>query len=198
MTDEMFLGNTYQANVIRTDLTRALPVIVPELVDESALALQEVLEIPEGSGTMPTRCLFGRCQPLTIRIRRLGFVARLAYHDAPDRACQQSRIGWAGAVSQQNIHASDGALCRVRDDLLIRVAVLSCFLTRVSAFLLRTLFPFGWRKNHSRRADDSPQRALLCGLAYLRRQKGAAGATNEAPEKIHQRSGRNGGKTGVF
>ena len=53
MTDEMFLGNTYQANVVRTDLTRALPAIVPELVDESALALQEVLEIPEGSGTMP-------------------------------------------------------------------------------------------------------------------------------------------------
>lgn len=54
MDDEIFLGNSYHANVVRTDLARALPAIVPDLVDESAVALQEALRIADGSGTKPT------------------------------------------------------------------------------------------------------------------------------------------------
>jgi hypothetical protein len=57
MDDEVFTGSLYHANVVRTDLTRALPAIVPDLVDESALALQEALHIPDGAGTIPTCCL---------------------------------------------------------------------------------------------------------------------------------------------
>jgi hypothetical protein len=80
MDDRMFLGNAYQANVVRTDLTRALPVIVPELVDESALALPEALHIPEGSGTMPTCCWLTSI--LTI-ICRLDHNSSLPHDDRP-------------------------------------------------------------------------------------------------------------------
>jgi hypothetical protein len=82
MDDKMFFGNTYQVNVVRTDLTRALPAMVPELVDESALALPEALHIPDGSGTVPTCCWLTSI----LTICRLGHNSSLPHDDRPSGA----------------------------------------------------------------------------------------------------------------
>jgi hypothetical protein len=50
MDEEMFLGNNYQAGVVRGDLSRAIPALIPEIVEESELALDETFKISPESG----------------------------------------------------------------------------------------------------------------------------------------------------
>lgn len=36
------MENPYQATVVRTDLSRAIPALIPEILDESILAMEEL------------------------------------------------------------------------------------------------------------------------------------------------------------
>ncbi|KAG5651165.1 hypothetical protein H0H81_009629 [Sphagnurus paluster] len=48
------MENPYQASVLRTDVNRAIPAFIPEILDESELAMTETLEAPgETSTTVP-------------------------------------------------------------------------------------------------------------------------------------------------
>jgi len=50
MDEEIFLRNTYHVNVIRTDLTRAIPALILELVDEAAVAFEDTFKLSGDSG----------------------------------------------------------------------------------------------------------------------------------------------------
>jgi len=45
------LENPYHLTVVRTDLTRGIPSLIPEVFDEMTLAMSETLNIPDESGT---------------------------------------------------------------------------------------------------------------------------------------------------
>jgi hypothetical protein len=40
----------YEATVMRTDVTRAMPTLIPEIVEETSLAFEDTLNFSEGSG----------------------------------------------------------------------------------------------------------------------------------------------------
>jgi hypothetical protein len=45
------LVNPYHLTILRTDLTRGIPSLIPGVFDEMTLAMSETLNIPNGSGT---------------------------------------------------------------------------------------------------------------------------------------------------
>jgi len=49
--DEQQQRNPFQAAVIRSDLTRAIASLVPEIVEETTLAMAETLKPPADSST---------------------------------------------------------------------------------------------------------------------------------------------------
>ena len=51
--DKFQLDLPYHAKVIRTDATRAIPAFIPEIREESTLAISKVLKPVSGKGTMP-------------------------------------------------------------------------------------------------------------------------------------------------
>lgn len=48
--DEFQLPTPHQAKVMRTDATRAIPTFIPEIQDESTLAISETLKPITGKG----------------------------------------------------------------------------------------------------------------------------------------------------
>jgi hypothetical protein len=48
--DEHQFVNPYQATIVKTDVTRALPSLIPEVFDEMMLVMEENLKITDGSG----------------------------------------------------------------------------------------------------------------------------------------------------
>jgi len=51
--DEFQLQIPYHAKVIQTDVTRAIPTFIPEIREESTLAIGEALKPISGKGTVP-------------------------------------------------------------------------------------------------------------------------------------------------
>jgi len=51
--DEFQLDPPYHAKVIRTDAARATPTFIPEIREESTLAISEALKPISGKGTVP-------------------------------------------------------------------------------------------------------------------------------------------------
>jgi len=45
------LDNPYQAKVLRTDVNRAIPSYIPEILDESVLAMDDKFKNKSGNGT---------------------------------------------------------------------------------------------------------------------------------------------------
>lgn len=41
------LNNPYQAKVLRTDVNRAIPSFIPEILDESILAFEDALKVTD-------------------------------------------------------------------------------------------------------------------------------------------------------
>jgi hypothetical protein len=48
--NEHQLVEPYQATMVKTDVTRAIPSLIPEVFDEMMLVMKENLKIPDGSG----------------------------------------------------------------------------------------------------------------------------------------------------
>jgi hypothetical protein len=48
--DGLLKTTMYEATVMRTDVTRALPILIPEIVEETSLAFGDALNFSEGSG----------------------------------------------------------------------------------------------------------------------------------------------------
>ena len=51
--DEFQLPTPHQAKVMRTDAMRAIPTFVPEIHEESTLAISETLKPTTGKGIVP-------------------------------------------------------------------------------------------------------------------------------------------------
>ncbi|KAF9452383.1 cytochrome P450 [Macrolepiota fuliginosa MF-IS2] len=80
--DEHQLRNPYQASVLRTDVNRALPSYIPEMLEESILAIEDAfrpLELANGQYEVPT---FGTMTQLIARIsNRVVFGLGLCRND---------------------------------------------------------------------------------------------------------------------
>jgi len=48
--DEHQLLNAYQATVVRTDLTRAIPDLIPDVLDETIMTVDATLDPKDASG----------------------------------------------------------------------------------------------------------------------------------------------------
>ena len=49
--DEQQYLNPYHVSVVRTDLTRAISSLIPDILDETTLAVAETLQLPADSST---------------------------------------------------------------------------------------------------------------------------------------------------
>jgi len=49
--DEQQYLNPYHVSVVRTDLTRAISSLIPDILDETTLAVAETLKLPADSST---------------------------------------------------------------------------------------------------------------------------------------------------
>jgi hypothetical protein len=98
--DEHQLRNPYQASVLRTDVNRALPSYIPEMLEESILAMQDALRPLQAAGM-----LFQFRQYLS-NFKDLGSSRwmvrdpRVRRHDTFDRKNQQQGRLRIGIMSQ--------------------------------------------------------------------------------------------------
>lgn len=74
----------YQATVLRTDVNRSLPDYIPEIFEESELAMADMLK---GHGNGAILCFSRAERHFKFWYARENRISRFSYYDTLDRSC---------------------------------------------------------------------------------------------------------------